>query len=504
MTITTLSGKTTQSVSGMNKKQDAITRVRQCVGWAYSEMKWLTKSEARRANRQRDRLLHSLRGRTNYCFEKNKIHTSGLSPGCSVCGQGFWSCMFINGLCSAHCFYCPQDRKMKKERLPNTGGVTFNHPEEYADYLERLGFKGVGFSGGEPLLVFEKLLDYIRVLRQRFGDRLYLWIYTNGDLVDKKKLIRLKKAGLNEIRFNISARNYDLGRVALAIPIIDRVTIEIPAIPEDYQFVATRLAKMRKLGVRYLNLHQLCATQNNYKDYIRRNYTFLHFPSTSIFESEITALRLMKFALDHRINLPINYCSSAYKGRLQAKGQRERLASVVKSDYEELTQTGHIRRLSLQASSENIRKIVMMLKQNKCPEPLFSLNDAGTEIFLHISCLKGLDLEGFNAALNYFEPQVGTIGYSSETAEKVILDSRKGVFIKKQLMTQYKDLSALGMKSFQELFFENAVEEEVMKSFLKNYKLKTKEDSDLMMREAGYLRACEQFERLEAGFPEFY
>ncbi|MFA5167084.1 MAG: radical SAM protein [Candidatus Omnitrophota bacterium] len=488
----------------MNERQEAIANIRQRLGWAYSEMKWLTKGGARRANRKREKLLCFLNGRINYCFERNKIHMGALSPGCSVCGQGFWSCMFINGKCSAHCFYCPQKWKMKKERPPNTAGVTFNHPEEYADYLERLGFKGVGFSGGEPLLVFGKLLDYIRVLRRRLGDRLYLWIYTNGDLADKKKLIGLKKAGLNEIRFDISTRGYDLSRVALAIPIIDTVTVEIPAIPEDYRIVTTCLAKMCKLGVQHLNLHQLQTTQNNYRNFIHRNYTFLHSPLIPIFESEITALKLMKFALNHRINLPINYCSAAYKNRLQAKGLRERLASVVKNDHEELTQTGHIRRLSIQASSENIRKIVAMLKQNKCPEALFSLNDAGTEIFFHTSRLKGLDLEGFDSTPSYFEPQLSRTGYSSETAEKMMLDSRNGIFIKKQLITQYKGLSALGMKSFQKLFFENAAEGKVIKHFLKSYELKTKEDFDLMIKEADFLKACKQFERLEAGFPELY
>jgi hypothetical protein len=282
------------------------------------------------------------------------------------------------------------------------------------------------------------------------------------------------------------------------------VTVEIPAIPEDYRLVATRLTKMHKLGVQHLNLHQLCATPYNYQNYIRRGYTFLHFPHTPIFESEITALKILKFALDHRINLPINYCSLTYKNRLQGKGQRAGWASVVKSDHEELTQTGYIRRLSIQAPSKNIKKIVMALKQNKRPKALFSLNNAGTEISFHASCLKGLDLDGFDITLDYFESQLGTTDYSSETSEKIMLDPRKEIFVKKQLMAQYKGLSALGIKSFQELFFKNTAEEEVIKLFLKSYRLKKKEDIDLMMKEVGCLMACKQFERLETGFPELY
>lgn len=62
-------------------------------------------------------------------------------------------------------------------------------------------------------------------------------MYTNGYLIDKNKLITLKEAGLNEMRFNIAARHYDLKAVKMAADIIDTVTVEIPAVPEDYEIL---------------------------------------------------------------------------------------------------------------------------------------------------------------------------------------------------------------------------------------------------------------------------
>jgi len=52
---------------------------------------------------------------------------------------------------------------MRKERTPmDQGKIFFTKPRDYVDFLEKFGFKGVGFSGGEPLLIFEKLLGWLQ------------------------------------------------------------------------------------------------------------------------------------------------------------------------------------------------------------------------------------------------------------------------------------------------------------------------------------------------------
>jgi len=53
--------------------------------------------------------------------------------------------------------------------------------DDYINYLKRYPFEGIGFSGGEPLLVFDKLMEYIKEIRKVFGSAHYVWIYTNGE-----------------------------------------------------------------------------------------------------------------------------------------------------------------------------------------------------------------------------------------------------------------------------------------------------------------------------------
>jgi pyruvate formate-lyase activating enzyme-like uncharacterized protein len=93
----------------------------------------------------------------------------------------------------------------------------------------------------------------------------FCWVSTNGDLIDTTMLHDLQKAGGDEIRFNLSARDYDLGPVELACRMIETVAVEIPAISEDYATVRKLLPVMQKIGVRHLNLHQFLVPHSRIK-----------------------------------------------------------------------------------------------------------------------------------------------------------------------------------------------------------------------------------------------
>ena len=261
---------------------------------------------------------------------------------------------------------------------------------------------------------------------------------------------------------------------------------------------------MQKIGVKYLNIHQLNTTEHNYRNYIDRHYTFLHYPGIPIFESEIVALKLIRYAIDNKISLPINYCSSVYKKRLQGKGRRERWAPLIKEDFEELTSSGYIRSLSVQDSPANIDKIIKILQKGKCQDNLWSLNDTKTEIFLHGSLLGFINFGKRNLIISYFAPQLEIVHSSNETSKEIILNSNKKVFIKKELVVQQKGLSAIAIQSFQKLFIDNMNDGRVLNYFFRNYNLKTKESINEMKKEMESLMALRTWEHLEVGFPEIY
>ena len=289
-----------------------------------TRLEWPSKAEAGDLTQARDVLLASLpEEQIQFGSRGSKPYLGRLSPGCRSCMDGKWSCLSINRLCTVNCFFCPQDRTVKTEQAPMSEGLNFRDPEAYLDYLEKFGFTGVSFSGGEPLMALDKVLLYAEKIRGRFGRKMYIWLYTNGSLVDERLLGQLRDVGIDEIRFNISARGYNLRPVKLARQFINTVTVETPIIPEDLEKLKVSLFEMVGIGVDYLNVHQLIASRHNVGNLQTRDYTFLRpaaFHEAPLYESEMAALELLKFAAENGISLPINYCSQCLQGAVSDDG----------------------------------------------------------------------------------------------------------------------------------------------------------------------------------------
>jgi pyruvate formate-lyase activating enzyme-like uncharacterized protein len=144
----------------------------------YPNIKWLNPYQALEAHEKRDKLMSSLSEKL--LFKETKPFHHQISEGCKLCGQGLWSCLFITNKCNASCFYCPSTQL--KDEVPATQSLTFETAESYADYINFFGFKGVSFSGGEPLLFFDRTLHYLKIVRKMCSPDLYIWMYTNGIL----------------------------------------------------------------------------------------------------------------------------------------------------------------------------------------------------------------------------------------------------------------------------------------------------------------------------------
>jgi len=353
-----------------DRRRELQQRARQVYGAGYERLRFPTPAEARAAIRERDAILARIGERATSSCRGTKLQSGALSPGCEICVAGSWSCLFINERCNTRCFYCPAPQQ--GSGAPMTNSVPFPKAGEYLEYLARFGFRGVSISGGEPLLTLERTLGYIRAVKRRFGADLHLWLYTNGTLLERGVARRLAEAGLDEIRFDIGATSYHLDRVQLAVGVIPRVTVEIPAIPEDRERLEQVLGEMARIGVQHLNLHQLRLTPHNFPKLVERGYTFVHGDNATVLESELTALRVMERALEAGIALPINYCSYVYKERFQRAAARRRSAAPVLRAHEAVTPSGFIRSLSLRASPGEVAARAARLGEAGAPPGTFA------------------------------------------------------------------------------------------------------------------------------------
>lgn len=245
-----------------------------------------------------------------------------------------------------------------------TSSIEFEQPKDYADYVKKFGIRGVAFSGGEPMIGFDRIVRFLDVLGRDVPDIPHIWMYTNGILVTTDRLKILRDHGLKEIRFDLSAVDYCLDNLKKAAGIIPIVTVEIPAIPEDLERTKPLLKTLAGLGVNYLNLHQIRCTHFNLPKLIRRGYTFLHGPGVAVLETELAALELIRHSLDNNIDLPINYCAFTYRQQFQKAAARKRNADLIKHGWEDITPTGFIRTLTLSGESNQIKKISSALEPN--------------------------------------------------------------------------------------------------------------------------------------------
>jgi len=311
---------------------------------------WITGEEAAVAQKERDSLIEEIKNLgAQFDFLGSKADSRFLSRGCRLCGEGSWSCLFINGSCNANCFYCPsrQDDAIIK---PTTNTLEFETPSKYADYVNFFGFKGVSFSGGEPFITFERTIKYLKEVRKQCNPDIYVWLYTNGSLVNEDQLKMLEDEGLNEIRFDIGAFGYSLDKAEMAARHIETVTVEIPLAPDHFETVRDLVVPMKNAGIKHLNLHQLRVTPYNVSKMMDRDYKFVHGTKVTVFESEIKALKVMLHSLKNG-GVPVNYCSFLFKSGFQSSAVRKRYAKLSVSDNEFVTQNGYIRNVSQSGSS---------------------------------------------------------------------------------------------------------------------------------------------------------
>jgi pyruvate formate-lyase activating enzyme-like uncharacterized protein len=336
-----------------------IAKNREEYGIYYDQLKKPSYYRLSEAEEERSRLISAIAGQAGYLCNGTKPFAHAVSPGCRLCGEGHWSCLFVNNRCNCKCFYCPTSQV--DTSIPETQGITFDQPEDYIGYIKKFGFKGVGLSGGEPLLTFATTIDFLAKIKREFNDAVYVWMYTNGTLLDEEKAIRLAETGLDEIRFDLTATEYSTKHLRLALGKIPHVTVEIPAIPEDIAQLKGMVIELDGLGVNFLNLHQMRLTPYNFKNLSHRNYTFLHGPKVTVLESELTALEIINFVFQRGLRLAVNYCSFHYKSHYQKAAFRKKAAALVLSGQEEINQNGFIRLLRLQGISMPIETLANQL-----------------------------------------------------------------------------------------------------------------------------------------------
>jgi pyruvate formate-lyase activating enzyme-like uncharacterized protein len=197
--------------------------------------------------------------------------------------------------------------------------------------------EGVGISGGDPLCQMERTLKYIQLLKTEFGPDFHTHLYTSKTDISKVALLQLKTAGLDEIRFH--PQTDDWSGIELAIKSGLAVGLEVPALPEDTENLIELAMRAEKIGVSFLNINELEASETNFDSLVALGMKLTNMGSASIEGSSSTASGVLEWASENLHNLSVHFCSARFKDAVQMRNRLERRLEQTKRDFEERDDT---------------------------------------------------------------------------------------------------------------------------------------------------------------------
>ena len=275
-----------------------------------------------------DALLDALKqGGIRGSIERRTLYTRHLPPGCRGCLGGKGTNAYVTGACTRECFFCFNQKPRNDDLVVH--GVRLAEPEEAVEIVRRYALRSVGISGGEPTLRPERLLRLVRALRT-LPFRVRIDLYTNGDRLTDALLAQLKEAGLDALRFNLVAREFDTEPLERALRFFDEVAVEIPVVPDRMHELQAMVLKLDALGVPFLNIHELFACRENWAHVAYQGYESSGASGDVIMWEPVAgadeaALTLLLFALRNTTQLSTYYCSCRTQEDISERGMRRRV-----------------------------------------------------------------------------------------------------------------------------------------------------------------------------------
>ncbi len=260
-------------------------------------------------------------------IQQNKYHSFNLGElpkGCQSCVKGEKLVLFVTGICPRKCYFCPvsDDKSGRDVRFANERRVENNG--DIIKEAELMDAQGAGITGGDPLSRIERTVEYIKLLKERFGKDFHIHLYTSLDLVDENKLKRLVSAGLDEIRFHL---DLDDDKLWKKINLVGKyswdIGVEIPLIPNKEKEIKKMIDFI--IGkVKFLNLNELERADNKLSKLGEMGFEVKEKFSYAIKDSLEMGLRLMDFVKEKNYNLLVHLCTAKLKDKIQLTNRIKR------------------------------------------------------------------------------------------------------------------------------------------------------------------------------------
>ncbi len=267
-----------------------------------------------------------------------------LPKGCELCIKGLKSVLFVTGICKVNCYYCPLSHLKKNKDIVVINEKNVSCDEDVINEIKLCKSKGAGITGGDPLLRLERTIHYIKLLKEEFGSKFHLHLYTYGELnenVFREQLKRLYEAGLDEIRFHLDMEtkaNWHLVKIAREYSW--DVGVEVPCIPDKEKHLIEMINYLEEINADFINFNEFEASELTVDRIIERGYELNFDEFNTIKGSYELGKKMIRYVASFTQNLNAHFCESYVKEYYQLRNRMKLRAESVKRKYEVITEEG--------------------------------------------------------------------------------------------------------------------------------------------------------------------
>ncbi|RQD80953.1 MAG: radical SAM protein [Methanocalculus sp. MSAO_Arc1] len=257
-----------------------------------------------------------------------------LSDGCILCHQGAKLVLFVTGLCDRTCWYCPLSVERKDLDVVFANDKPVHSDADLLAEAEAMDALGTGITGGEPLLFIDRVAHYCTLLKDHFGQKHQIHLYTaraptEADLAALQGLV-------DEIRMHPPYEVWDC-IMETAYPLAARqakemgfaIGIEVPSLPG--------IGKLRPMLplLDFFNINELEWGETCADEMRRRGME----PAEGLYNAIIGA---KDWAAEITDDPKVHFCSSGFKDAVQLRERLIRIATMTARNFDEITDDGTI------------------------------------------------------------------------------------------------------------------------------------------------------------------
>jgi hypothetical protein len=248
---------------------------------------------------------------------------NGIPRGCELCVVGRKMVLFITGVCSRNCSYCPLSEKRK-----NVDKIWANEREcknvsEVFDEIKKSEAQGMSITGGDPLIRLDRTLEYASAIKKKFGKKFHIHIYLSTKLVNEDNLRKLSSV-IDEVRFHpdIDSNNINLEiekiKFASKFWPVENIGVEIPLFPDKIDKEIEMLLKLESY-ISFVNLNELEIGESNL-NYMAKKYK-LQEGGYVVSGSLEGGLKIIEHFKNKKSKLKIHLCTANTKNWFQFKNR---------------------------------------------------------------------------------------------------------------------------------------------------------------------------------------